>query len=280
MTDPQRLEHKDASVLVYREAPLWDGKRAAAIGSVHFGSLDAGVELLTKLAEQLRTEGFVALMGPMDGDTWHKYRVVTESDGTAPFALEPTSGAHDHSAFLAAGFTPISNYVSSRATLADTLGDAPVTMPGVTVTAWDGSGAEHLIGKLFEMSGSAFAGNRFFKSITRESFLDLYRPLLPMLDPRHILFAHGPGEQLVGFLFGMPDRGAPTPTAILKTYASGLRGVGHLLADSYHRRAIDLGFTEVIHALMHEDNVSRQRSERHAARVFRRYALMGRDLGE
>jgi len=278
MTTPTPITHQDATAMLYRDAPSWDGKRTAAIGAVAFGSLEAGAELLSRAAAELHAEGFEALIGPMDGDTWHKYRLVSESDGTPPFALEPQSGPHDHAAFIAAGYAPISSYVSSRARLVDTIGDTPVSMAGVTVTAWDGQGAELLIGKLFDMSGSAFAGNRFFKPISREAFLELYRPLLPLLDPRHILFAYGPGAQLVGFLFGMPDHGSAIPTAILKTYASGLRGVGHLLADSYHRRALDLGFTEVIHALMHEDNVSRQRSERHNARVFRRYALMGRDL--
>ena len=265
--------------MIYRDAPSWENKRTAAIGAVAFGSREAGEALLAQAAAELAAEGFEAIIGPMDGDTWHKYRLVSESDGTPPFALEPVSGPHDHAAFIAAGYAPISNYVSSRARLSDTIGETPAAMDGVTVTAWDGSGAEQLIGKLFDMSGSAFAGNRFFKPISRDSFLELYRPLLPLLDPRHILFAYGPASQLVGFLFGMPDRTAATPTAILKTYASGLRGVGHLLADSYHRRALALGFTEVIHALMHEDNVSRQRSERHSANVFRRYALMGRDLG-
>lgn len=282
MTDAERIDRDGASALLYRDAPSWDGKLTAAIGSVAFESEAAGGRLLSELATRLDAEGFEAVIGPMDGDTWHRYRLVSDSDGSAPFLLEPTSGPNDHAAFLAAGFRPISSYVSSRALLSDTIGDEPVSMTGVTVAAWDGSDAEHLIGKLFEMSGSAFAGNRFFKPITLEAFVSLYRPLLPLLDPRHILFAHGSAGELVGFLFGMPDRAATTapPAAILKTYASRMRGVGYLLADAYHRRAIDLGFTEVIHALMHADNVSRQRSERHNARVFRRYALMGRELGE
>jgi hypothetical protein len=279
MTEPQPVEANGASAKLYREAPQWEGRRTAAIGAVAFDSEEAGVRLLADLATRLRAEGVEAVIGPMDGDTWHKYRLVSESDGSAPFLLEPQSGPHDHAAFAAAGFRPISNYVSSRALLADTIGEEPVTIAGITVTAWDGSEAESFIGRLFEMSGAAFAGNRFFKPITLEAFLELYRPILPLLDPRHILFAHGPSGELVGFLFGMPDRGGTAPqAAILKTYASAMRGVGHLLADTYHRRAIDMGFAEVIHALMHEDNVSRQRSERHHARVFRRYALMGREL--
>lgn len=277
--EPERVSVPGAEAALYRDAPDWDGCRTAAIGRIAFDSAKAGQALLETVSASLAREGFEAVLGPMDGDTWHRYRLVAETDGSPPFLLEPVGGPHDNAAFLAAGFTPVSSYVSSRALLADALAPEPVRMPGVAVTAWDGNGAERLITQLFTMSASSFAGNHFFKPITLEAFLSLYRPVLPLLDPRHILFAHAEGGQLVGFLFGMPDRAAASrPAAILKTYASGLRGVGHLLADSYHRRALDLGFTEVIHALMHEDNMSRDRSEKHKARVFRRYALMGRRL--
>lgn len=277
--EPERVSVPGAQAALYRDAPGWDGRRTAAIGGIAFDSAEAGHALLEAVSASLAREGFEAVLGPMDGDTWHRYRLVAETDGSPPFLLEPVGGPHDNAAFLAAGFTPVSSYVSSRALLADALTPEPVRMPGVTVTAWDGNGAERLITQLFNMSASSFAGNHFFKPITLEAFLNLYRPVLPLLDPRHILFAHAEDDRLVGFLFGMPDRAAASrPAAILKTYASGLRGVGHLLADSYHRRALDLGFTEVIHALMHEDNTSRDRSERHKARVFRRYALMGRRL--
>ena len=85
---------------------------------------------------------------------------------------------------------------------------------------------------------------------------------------------------LVGFLFGLPDWLETTDgeTVIIKTYASTLRGVGHLLADTFHRRALSKGFKHVIHALMHVDNISRERSARYGARIFRGYALMGRRL--
>jgi len=280
MTDePQRIAIAGATASIYRDAPAWDGRRTATVGAIGFASTEAGTALLDRIANTLQAEGFEALIGPMDGDTWHRYRLVTESDGSAPFMLEPTSTVFDKPAFTTAGFAPISSYVSARARLADTIGPEPVVLPGVVVTPWDGNDAERLISQLFNMSAGAFAGNHFFKPITLESFLALYRPVLPLLDPRHILFAHAEGGRLLGFLFGMPDRAAPSrPAAILKTYASGQRGVGHLLADSYHRRALDMGFTEVIHALMHKDNASRERSTRHKANVFRRYALMGRVL--
>lgn len=279
MIEPQTLTRPGASLRLYRDAPSWNGLRCAALGGLGFDDRDAANALLAEALDALRVEGFGGVLGPMDGDTWHSYRTITESDGSPAFAVEPQSGTHDHAVLLAAGFEPVSTYASSRARLADTLGTEPVTIPGITVTPWDGTGAEHLIGRLFAMSGNAFAGNHFFKPIGLEAFLALYRPILPMLDPRHVLFAHTEAGDLVGFLFGYPDRLArDKPAAVLKTYASGLRGVGHLLADQYHRRAMAMGHDEVIHALMHETNASRERSARHNAQVFRRYALMGRRL--
>jgi hypothetical protein len=276
---PEKIAVPGAEATLYRDAPTWDGSKCAAVGRIRFDSIEAGHELLSNAAASLKAEGFAALLGPMDGDTWHSYRLVSDSDGSAPFLMEPTSGPHDFAAFTAAGFEPVSRYVSSRALLANTITEERVEMPGITVANWDGRDAEGLIQKLFAMSGTAFRNNRFFKPISLDSFLDLYRPIMPFIDPQHVFLARQ-GETLVGFLFGMPDRAARDgkPAAILKTYASALRGVGHLLADTYHRRAIEMGFTDVIHALMHEDNASRASSEKHKATIFRRYALMALKL--
>jgi hypothetical protein len=274
------VEVDGAKALLYRDAPSWEGLPTAAIGAFACADEKSGRALLDKAKALLRDQGFEALIGPMDGDTWHRYRLVSESDGSPPFAMEPVSGPDDKAAFVSAGFAPISEYVSSRARLADAAkGDPPATS-GVAITAWDGQAAEALIGRMFEMSLAGFANNRFFRPITREAFLKLYEPVMPLVDPRFVLFAHAPDRRLIGFLFGFPDRleGAAAKTVVLKTYASGVRGVGHALADSFHRRAIELGYVDVIHALMHVDNVSRERSGRHGATIFRHYALMGARL--
>ena len=116
----------------------------------------------------LRAEGYAALLGPMDGDTWHAYRVVVESDGSAPFAMEPVSGPHDRAAFEASGFAPVSSYVSTRASLADAIGpEAPPSVAGVTVAPWDGQNADLLIGKLFDMSA---------RELRRQGLLQADRP--------------------------------------------------------------------------------------------------------
>jgi hypothetical protein len=275
---PETITLDGASCRLYRDGPSWNGLATAAIGGFRCESAEAGEALLRHAAARLRSEGSEALLGPMDGDTWHSYRLIAESDGSPPFALEPVSGLHDLAAFEASGFAPVSSYVSTRATLADAIGPgAPVEVTGVTITPWDGHGADVLMGRLFDMSGASFAGKAFFKPIAKEEFLQLYAPMLPAIDPRLVLFARD-DSGLVGFLFGLPNRGDQPQTAILKTYASARPGVGHLLADAFHRTARDLGFADVIHALMHVDNPSLERSRRHAGKVFRRYALMARRL--
>jgi hypothetical protein len=279
---PERRSIDGATCTVWRDAPAWNGRRTAAVGAFSCPSAAAGSALLRDIAGRLREEGFAAVIGPMDGDTWHKYRVVSESDGSAPYFLEPVSGPHDLSAFLGVGFSAISSYVSARTTLDEAIGAPAPVVEGITIAAWDGQDAGRLIGGLFDLSRQAFAGNAFYKPIGRDAFLALYQPILPAIDPRLVFFAHAPGGGLAGFLFAIPDRlqGPKPATGIIKTYASGVRGVGHMLLDRCHRTMRDMGQTEAIHALMHVDNRSRDRSARHHGRVFRRYDLMGLELGD
>jgi hypothetical protein len=216
----------------------------------------------------------------MDGDTWHAYRLIVESDGSAPFALEPISASHDVEAFTGAGFEPIENYVSSRVVLKEAIGRPAPTLTDFSVTPWDGKDAAYLIEKVFEFSLETFRHNNLYKPITEAHFLELYQPLLKLLDPRLVLFAFDAKEQIVGFAFGFPNfaEGADPKTAVLKTYASRVRGGGWFLSDCFHRAAHGLGYASVIHALMHTENASWKSSTRYNADVFRRYALMGRRL--
>lgn len=274
------IKFKAERVAYYLDAPLWNGTRCAAIGDLNLTNVDDGKSVLELAIEQARADGVAAVLGPMNGDTWHSYRSVLESDGSAPFMLEPTSGPHDLECLKAAGFEAVSYYVSTRGSLADALGPKVITVDGIEIAAWDGGNAESLIMHLFEMSKASFAKNNFYKPVTLEDFQSLYRPLLGAIDPRFVLIAKTGSSQICGFLFGFPDVSAPpsNPTVILKTYASGKRGVGHALADKFHRNAVNMGFRSVIHALMHEDNISLKRSRQHQANVFRRYVLLAKTL--
>ena len=281
MIAAEPLKTEKASATLYREAPSHEGRRTAAIGKFACNSAAQGRKLLDETMTLLRSEGFEAVIGPMDGDTWHSYRLVSQSDGTPPFLLEPVSQPHDQAAFAAAGFAPISEYVSARTTVAAALlCQAPFSLPGLTVTPWDGKNAEGLIAPLYELSATAFSNNPFYKPLDLAGFRVLYEPVIPRIDPRHVMFAHDDTGKLAGFILSIPNwlEGPQPKTLIIKTYATTVRGGGRMLLDMAHHKAAQLGFTHAIHALMHNNNVSRNASAKHGGQVFRKYLLMGRSL--
>ncbi|MEM9106351.1 MAG: hypothetical protein AAGC96_11910 [Pseudomonadota bacterium] len=277
---PEIITEGKSSLAIYRDAPSWGDKTTAAAGQFKFRAAEEATALLSRVTGQLKSQGFDAVIGPMDGDTWHSYRSVTESDGSSPYLMEPKSGPHDVDALAGCGFQPISNYVSMRVVTKKAIADKPDNRTGVEIVNWDGGNAEAFFGEVYDFSVEGFARNAFYKPITREEFLGLYTPYVAFLNRDLIFFARHPDGKLAGFLFGIPDyaQGPQTKTAILKTYASSVRGVGYLLADAFHRSALAGGFETTIHALMHDDNISQDRSTMHGAEVFRRYALFGLDL--
>ena len=150
--------------------------------------------------------------------------------------------------------------------LADTIAGEPVDMPGVTVATWDGKDAEGLIRQAVR---DVRRGVQQQPVLQADRLRVLPRPLpadhAVRRSAARALRAQRRDAGRLPVRHAGPAARTAKPAAILKTYASGLRGVGHLLADTYHRRAIEMGFTHVIHALMHEDNVSRDSSDKHKA---------------
>lgn len=275
------ITHDDAKLTLYEDAPAWNGHRTMAVARLSCPDAATGAVLLSKAADHAQTLGAKALIGPMEGDTWHSYRLVSDSDGTAPFLMEPSSKPHDMAAFAQAGFAPISSYFSASAALSDIPVTAPQPTDAFTVSAWDGSDPKGLFTQVHALSCTAFARNPFYKDIALDDFLAMYLPMVPLIKADLVLFARDSAGRLQGFLFGIPNyaEGPKPAAAILKTYASLQKGAGHAMSAQFYEAARGLGFTTAIHALMHDDNLSAIRSGMNNAHIFRRYALMGRTLG-
>lgn len=264
-----------SSCRIRTDGPTWDGAATGTIGEIRIEDPETGGRLLRKAVGLLADAGRTSVLAPMDGDTWHAYRAVVESDGSPRFPLEPWSGPHDVECLKAAGFETVGRYASSRAPVPHDDPDAP-KIDGVSIVAWDGTGAETLLEGLFAMASGSFAEKSFYKDISREEFMALYRPLLGSIDPSMVLFAVDAEAGIIGFLFGYAD--PSSGAAVLKTYAGMRRGIGRMLADRFHRDARLAGRTSVVHALMHVDNVSLDRSAKHDGTVFRRYELFARTV--
>lgn len=275
---PETIAIDGASATVWRSAPALFGRRTAAVGRFSCCDAATGTALLARIVATLAAERFGALLGPMDGDTWHAYRLVVDGEPRPPFAMEPANPPHYVDAFLDAGFRPVARYVSCVDEVLAPPSPVLDRQRGVVIRNFRPEAAEDELRLIYDLSMRAFARNAFFHPIDWPRFRALYAPALPHVDPGLVLFAEAPEGACLGFLFAMADPAAETPTAVLKTYASLRRGVGGLIGEAFYRNVRAGGFRAVIHALMHEDNLSCRQSAKRHGQVFRRYALFGRML--
>lgn len=276
MSAPEVMTATGASLAIFREAPSLDGLRTAALGEFACDGAEAGAGLIRETMTKLKAEGFGAVLGPMDGSTWAKHRLVVESDGRPPFLMEPHNPGHYVDAFEQSGLQIVSRYVSAvRPADVPEGGSRPT--PGLRLRNFDPARAEEELTRIHAVSLEAFASNTFYQSIGLEAFLASYRPVLKAIDPELVLLAEDEAGELRAFLFALPNfaEGAQPKSVILKTYASRAKGGGSMLANAFHERARKRGFVDVIHALMHESNLSATHSGNTGGKVFRRYALWG-----
>jgi len=267
-------------------------RRIGAIGQFHCVDRESGRRVLDRACEALRDAGCARAAAPLDGDTWHSYRCLTGGEGSAPrFLLEPWNGPEPVDALRAAGFAPWARYSSSRIALesVDTAArwkrvEDRARRHGVLLRRWNPDRAESELDRLFALSKAAFRDNFLYTPISRESFLALYRPAVPLVSPEFVLLAER-GDETVGFVFALPDTCAPEgKRLVVKTLAvhpSCRRlGLGALLVHRVQEAARKAGFREAIHALQYEDNASLQITARQAGEPIRSYTLFHRFLTE
>jgi len=276
MSTPQVLKGADAELTIFRDAPSLDGVKTAALGGFACDAPEAGAALIREAMALLKAEGFEAVLGPMDGSTWAKHRFVVGSDGRAPFLMEPSNPPHYVDAFEQAGLGIVSRYLSAVRP-ADAPESTSAAPAGVSLRDFDPARAEEELTRIHKLSLEAFASNHFYQPIELEAFLASYRPVLKAIDPDLVLLAEDQAGALKGFLFALPNlaEGAKPRSVILKTYASRVKGGGSMLANAFHARVRKRGFADVIHALMHESNLSATHSGNTGGKIFRRYALWG-----
>ena len=156
---------------------------------------------------------------------------------------------------------------------------------GIQIRPLDAQRVEEDLRRIYRVATISFRDNFLYTPIDEAEFLAHYHPVLPYVRPELVLFAERGGHP-IGFLFAVPDilgarPGQDRDTIIIKTVAvlpdRSHAGLGGLLVARVHEIARSLGYRQVIHALMHESNASRNIS-RHYAYTMRRYALFARTL--
>ena len=277
--------------LWWSEAPPFPGHKPGVIG--HFAALDASssLELLDAACMELARRDCTLAVGPMDGNTWRRYRLLTGRGPEKPFFLEPDNPDEWPDFFEKAQFAPLARYFSAlngdlsvedprMPRTMDRLARAGLTLR--TLRADDFTGE---LRRIYAISRESFQNNFLYTPISEEAFIAQYEPLRAHIIPGLVIFADH-GKQPVGYIFAIPDlaqaaRGEVVDTAVLKTVAvlpgRMNAGLGSLLVARCQQAVRELGFRRVIHALMHESNNSLNLSG-HYARPFRQYTLYSRPL--
>jgi GNAT superfamily N-acetyltransferase len=305
----QRAWVTDGARLVARISPALrdgSGKPYGMIG--FFEALDtleggAASRLFAAAVAWLREAGAGEILGPMDGDTWHKHRLNAGPYADPPFLLEPYNPPSYPALWEANGFEVLESYASTRVdTVAVVAGlegkHQAAEEAGYRLRRFDPARFREELGRIYRMSRVLFAGNFLYTEITEEAFFALYAGARSLLDPDLIWFAQAPGGGDAGFLFAFPDRfravaamrGRRGPLAILRFFLHrneaeavnfktlgvmpGHRraGLASALMWQGHRIALDKGYRAANHCLFREGNPSGE-LDAGSARVMRRYHL-------
>jgi GNAT superfamily N-acetyltransferase len=276
--------------LWWRAAPSLGRHAVGCIGHYAAVTEAAGRQLLEGACQRLRAAGCTLAVGPLDGNTWRRYRLLTERGTEPPFFLEPDNPDDWPAHFERSGFTALAQYYSSRCDDISLLAgkawvDRNFIDAGYRLRAFDREHPEAELERLWRVASDAFEGAFLYTPIASGEFEAMYGRVLPVARPELILMAER-GTETVGFCLCVPDvlqsrRGEAVDTVIMKTLAvvrplQG-RGLGVWLFDRVIAAARDLGYRRVINALMHEANASRKLGRPHM-RDFRRYTLFARAL--
>ena len=294
--------------LWWRATPAYGRHRLGLIG--HYAAREAGAaaQLLRLACDQLAAQGCTMAVGPMDGHTWQRYRLITERGSQPTSFMEPDNPDDWPAHFIDNGFQVLARYLSTINPSLDRL-DPRLTKVaeraanrGIRIRPLKPDGFAEALPHIYRIAVTSFRDNFLYTPISEAEFIALYQPVQAYIQPELILIAEREGQP-IGFIFALPDllqaqtrpemlpeldegpsrrNGPIIDTVILKTVAvhpdHQVRGLGSLLVARCQEVAYNLGYRRAVHALMHEKNGSRKISRRNQTQIIRRYALFGREL--
>ena len=275
----------------WRDTAGLNGSKTGAIGHYAATDADAGRAVLQQACRELQNRRCDVAVGPLDGNTWRRYRFVTERGTARPFFLEPDNPDDWPPHFGGIGFSALAHYVSeinpdmaNRQPELGSLRDKFANL-GVQIESLDVDDPVDDMAGIYRVVGESFRNAFMYTPFDIDDYCNMYEPLLQQVDPRFMLVAKHDRE-VVGFILAPPDflqlEYQHTMDAIvLKTVAvlpgKEYSGLGRVLIVDLLQNAIDMGFTTAISALMHVENRSQNISS-DCAGPMRAYTLFAKEL--
>lgn len=245
--------------------PQINNTQPAAIGHFQAAEESYGTYLLNHACEHLAAWGHHNAIGPINANTWNRYRFVTESQTKRPpFLLEPAQPPFYVRCWEKTGFEPMAEFTSTimspQTTPDPRLAKVRQRMAahGVTIRNLDKLQFDAELTRLYQVSTVSFRNNLLYTPISEPDFKQLYLPFKEQVIPELVWLAEHAGR-CVGYLFCLPDynqraHGVEVDTLIAKTLAilpeRQYAGLGLQLMQSAHTYAAQNRYAKIIHALM------------------------------
>lgn len=243
-------------------------------------------ELIRQAAGFLQEKGCDYCLGPLNGDTWHKYRITLKNCNERVF-LDNISADYYYDHFRNNAFEVIADYLSLRVKRENFEFERiekfkpKIEEQKIIIRSFDLNNFERDLTKIYAICIDSFRENFLYSPISAGDFFKLYQGIEKLIHPDFVLIAEQDTEAL-GFIFAVPDIfNTHSKGLVIKTVAvkkvSASRGLGSYMGELIHRNAYESGFRATYHLLMYETNVS-TRIASSVSEVFRNYVLMGRPI--
>jgi len=266
------------SLHLWHNRPDYNGRKTSYIGNVniHEKYRKNEEQLFNKIFEELKKEGIETIIGPLNGTTWNTYRYVTEKGNGRPFLMEPWNEDYSVSLFEKLGFKPLAGYISTVMEGMDSDGRRNLNKKieklkkfdyykDIKVESAENKDLLTVLNKVYDLTVEAFKNNFLYSELEREIFLKMYMSYEDKIIKKFFKMLYL-GDELIGYVFGIPDYAelgykGKIDTIILKTIAVSPiyngKGMGYILINSLVEEAEKEGYENVIYALMHQSNVSK-----------------------
>ena len=237
------------------------------IGCFEMGDKESGKRQLEDYIRQLKDAGHKRIIAPIDGDTWHNYRLMNWSNGTPVFPLELQNPLWYNDIYKELGFKPLMKY-RSDSFIIDNI--KPLVNDGSSLSIRNFCDGDLKI--IYDISLQSFDKNFLYSDITFEEFKKLYEPILPLIDQELVIIAEVSGIP-AGFMFSFIANNVQIlkSIAILPNFRSsgvGTKLINHVLLAEQRKDA-----KTAIAALMSEGNNSNKIVSKYNSEKIREYTL-------
>ena len=253
-------------------------------------------EIFNEIFENLKKDGIETIIGPLNGTTWNTYRYITDKGNHPPFLMEPFNEDYYVELFEKIGFKPLTYYISTIMENMNPVQRGHLSKKieklkkfdyykDITVKSAENEDLIAVLNKVYDLTIEAFKNNFLYSELDREIFLKMYMSYENKIVKKFFKMLYLK-EELIGYVFGIPDYAEfqykeKVETMILKTIAISPKyngkGMGYILIDELVKEAECSGYKNVIYALMHEKNISKNIGLL-LGNELRKYALFVKEL--